>query len=344
MQRPGLADAERVAAAFGAGQPVEPVSGGHINDSYRIAAGDGLLLLQWINPEVFPDPDAVADNVACVLDHLARHDPDGGWPAVAVACAGGHKVHDASGVWRALTFLPDRVRIDRPNDPAEARVGAAGFARFVRALRDLDPAQLEPVLPGFHDLERRLAALDAAVAQASPTRLGDVGRCLEAAAGLRERFGADPVPAPLRIIHGDTKFSNLLFTADRGRALAVDYDTVMAGALAWDFGDLLRSAASSGVEDDPEGGTLREPILAAAARGYLAVLGADLGEAERAALPAAPAQMAFMLGVRFLTDFLEGDRYFRVTRRQQNLDRAQHQLALADALLIRQGLIAELLH
>ncbi len=342
MARPSRADAERAAVAFGSQGRVEPVSGGHINDSYRFAARAGDCLLQWINPEVFPDPDAVADNVASVLDYLASHDPGGGWPSVAVTLDGRHKLHDRSGVWRALTWLPGRVQVAQPNDLDEARVGAGAFAHFVRALSGLDPARLTPVLPGFHDLEGRLAAFDAAVAGA-PARLVDAAGCLEASARLRERFAVDPLPAPLRIIHGDTKFANLLFTADRKQALAVDYDTVMAGELAWDFGDLLRSAASSGAEDDPDGGVVRESILAATAQGYFAELGAELVEAERAALPAAPARMAFMLGVRFMTDYLEGDRYFRITRRQQNLDRARHQLALAEALLLRQELIAELL-
>lgn len=344
MQRPTLADAQRVAARYGVTGAVELVAGGHINESFRVEVQGGSLLLQWLNPAVFPDPDAVQDNVEAVLCHLEAKDPDAGWPGPARTLDGALRTQDATGLWRALRWLPDRVQLERPGDRHEARCGAGGFARFVSALADFDPQGLHPVLPGFHDLTARLEAFDRALVQASPTRCGEARAAVESVLELREQHAQGSEPSPYsRVIHGDTKFTNLLFAADRSTALAVDYDTVMPGRLAWDFGDMLRSAASTGAEDDPAGGRVRDAILEAAALGYLDGLEGHLSTAERSALPSAPAHMAFMLGVRFLTDFLLGDHYFRIRRPGQNLDRARHQFALAQALAQRADVIARLL-
>lgn len=193
-----------------------------------------------------------------------------------------------------------------------------------RDLHRIATERMKPVLPDFHDLETRLADFDAALSEASPRRRDQAGPLLELVAA---------VTGTQRIIHGDTKFSNLLFTADRSAAIAVDYDTVMPGALWMDFGDMLRSVASIGAEDDPNGGRIADDMLRAATQGYREAL--TDASAEASSLATAPARMAFMLGVRFLTDFLTGDRYFRIHRPRQNLDRAQHQLGLARELAAR---------
>lgn len=336
--RPSLAVARRIGQSFGVEGTIEAVAGGHINESFRIEGGGRTLLLQWINPEVFPRADAVADNVECVLDHLAAQDPEGGWPTLATAADGSRRVQDEHGLWRALSWLPDRVQLERPGSLEAARVGARAFGHFAALLANLDPARLKPVLAGFHDLEARLADYDAALAEAQSQRREQAGPLLEQVATDREVHQVGGVSTKQRVIHGDTKFTNLLFTADRSAAIAVDYDTVMPGALWMDFGDMLRSAASTGAEDDPHGGRIADDILRAATEGYRDAL-PDVS-AETPSLAGAPARMAFMLGVRFLTDFLGGDRYFRIHRPRQNLDRAQHQLGLARELAGR----AEAIH
>lgn len=338
-KRPSLAVASRVGRSFGIEGAIEPVAGGHINESFRIEGGGRTLLLQWINPEVFPHPGHVADNVECVLDHLAAEDPEGGWPTLATAADGSRRVQDEHGLWRALSWLPDRVQLERPDSPTTAQVGARAFGHFAALLADLDPAKLKPVLPGFHDLDARLAAFDVALANSTLERREQAKPLLDQVAANCEAHRTPTETGPPRVIHGDTKFTNLLFTADRSSALAVDYDTVMPGALWMDFGDLLRSAASTGAEDDPHGGRIRDDMLRAATQGYRETL--TDASAEAPSLAPAPARMAFMLGVRFLTDFLTGDRYFRIHRPNQNLDRAQHQLRLAQELTTRTNTILE---
>lgn len=338
-ERPSLDTARRIGHSFGVAGKIEPVAGGHINESFRIEGGGRTLLLQWINPEVFPRADAVADNVESVLDHLTAQDPKGGWPTLASAADGTRRVQDEHGLWRALSWLPDRVQLDRPDGPETARIGAAAFGQFAALLADLDPAGLEPVLPGFHDLDTRLTDFDAAVAETEAERREQAAALLEQVATDRDAHRVESGSARQRVIHGDTKFTNLLFTADRGAAIAVDYDTVMPGALWMDFGDMLRSGASMGAEDDPHGGRIADDVLRAATEGYRQAV-PDVS-AETSSLATAPARMAFMLGVRFLTDFLSGDRYFRITRPGQNLDRAQHQLGLARELAGRADAIGD---
>jgi len=332
--RPGPDQARIAARAFGchAGARLVPVVGGHINESYRAVTPPGGLLLQWINPAVFPDPDAVQDNVELVVAHLHAADPAGGWPALQRAADGRQRVRTEAGLWRAFVWLPDCDQHERPEGGREAAAGGAAFARFVNVLGTLDAARLRPILPGFHDLAARLDALDRVVADAAGPRLDAAAACLDRVATARGHRLAEQPAGVTRVIHGDTKFSNLLFRAHGREAVAVDYDTVMAGYLAWDFGDLLRSAASRGAEDDPDGGEVDDGALFACADGYLATLRGHRDAAERDTMAAAPAGMAFMLGVRFLTDHLAGDTYFRIDRPEQNLDRARHQLALATAL------------
>jgi len=331
--RPSLAVARRIGQCFDIEGEIELVAGGHINESFRMEGSGRTLLLQWINPEVFPHAGAVADNVECVLDHLAVRDPGGGWPTLATTADGSRRVQDEYGLWRALSWLPDRVQLERPDSFEAARIGAGAFGHFTALLADLHPARLQPVLPGFHDLGARLADYDAALMEATSERREQAAPLLEQLAADREAHRVAAVTGTQRVIHGDTKFANLLFTADRSAAIAVDYDTVMPGALWMDFGDMLRSAASTGAEDDPDAGRIADDMLRDATQGYRETL--TRASAEASSLAAAPARMAFMLGVRFLTDFLAGDRYFRIHRPRQNLERAQHQLGLARDLAAR---------
>lgn len=354
--RPDTDAARRIAAEFGLTAPtsVERLVSGHINESFALDVGARRVLLQWINPLVFPLADQVQDNVECVLGHLAETEPGAGYPTLLAARDGQRRVRAEDGLWRAMSFLPDRRTLTRPADADQARAGAMAVGAFDRALASLPMTRLHDVLHGFHDLRARLAAFDAARADAPMERLQLARAELDAVSADREaRLGAG-TGGPLRVIHGDPKFSNVLLSREprepvdlrepRARpALLVDYDTVMPGALAHDFGDALRSAAAAGDEDAARGGEVRVPCMLAAAEGFLqglvgngpagsGAIGREVGVPdadERRALPAAPATMAFMLGVRFLTDWLQGDRYFRIRHPQHNLQRAGAQLRLA---------------
>jgi aminoglycoside phosphotransferase (APT) family kinase protein len=320
-----------------------PVTSGHINESWHVRTAEGELLLQWLNGEVFPEPDAVQDNLEAALDHLASHSTDAVvLPRLHWTPDGRRRVHDALGLWRAFRWLPGRAVLERPDDPAQARSAGRALGAALQGLGTMPVERLHAVLAGFHDLGARLAALDAARDAAPAPRL-EAARSLlgrvDAARG--DRLAAAPDEARPRALHGDPKFTNFLFAAPGVAVALVDWDTVLAGPLAWDLGDFLRSAASRGGEDRPEAAAVDRELLDAGVSGFLEGLGEPLEAAALPALAAAPAHMAFMLGVRFLTDHLAGDRYFRVRRPDHNLDRAATQLALADGFDAARGVLVE---
>lgn len=334
MSRPGVEAARVALAALGlpAGATLEAVTSGHINESWRVALPDGDVLLQWLNHGVFPEADAVQDNAEVVLEHLAAAARQGIVPALLAAPDGARRVRLDSGLWRAFDWLPGRDVHERPADAGMARRAGAALGRVLHDLRALPAERVRPVLARFHDLDVRLADFDAACSAASAERRTEAAPLLARIDAEREsRRAAAPSGEGARVLHGDPKFTNFLVPRDGQRPFAlVDWDTVMVGPLAWDLGDFLRSAASRGREDDPAGAGVDVVFLEAGARGFLDGLAETLTATERRAFVAAPAHMAFMLAVRFLTDHLAGDRYFRVRRPRQNLARARTQLALVD--------------
>jgi len=329
-------DAARAALARFGIEPerIEPLTTGHINETWYVAGADGEWLLQWLNHGVFPEAAAVQANMEVVLAHLAGVDvPQSVTPVLRATANGALSAETEAGLWRVFAWLPDRFVRTRPGSAEET--GAAGHAlgAVLAALSSLDADALQPVHAAFHDLSARTAnyrcALDNAPAERQRTARVWIDHV---EAELSARHAAAPDAAARRVLHGDPKFSNFLLPDRSGDALAlVDWDTVMVGPLAWDLGDFLRSAASLGDEDDPSSASVDADALSAGARGFFTGLGERLSEEEAHACIAAPAHMSFMLGVRFLTDHLDGDRYFRVRRSGQNLVRAEAQFRLAAA-------------
>jgi Ser/Thr protein kinase RdoA (MazF antagonist) len=343
-----------VARAFALPAPAvfaAPLGRGHIHDSYVVTcdAPDGggrRFVLQRINDRVFADPAALMENVARVTDHVRRRlaaagTPDPGRRTLTLVPArdGGTTVRDASGGWwRAYAYIEDSVPWQPPADAAHAREAARAFGEFQRLVDDLPGPRLHETIPGFHATPRRVDELEEAVRRDPHGRAAAVRE--ELARVLRRRALALTLLAahragalPERVTHNDTKLDNVLFDARSGAALCVvDLDTVMPGLAAYDFGDLVRSCAASR-EDAPDTGNvgIDLALFDALLRGYLEGTGGLLTAAERAVLPVACQVIAYELGVRFLTDHVLGDVYFRTARPGQNLDRARAQLALVDA-------------
>lgn len=317
------ASALRAAAAWLAG-PVSltPLGAGHINDTWLVQATAGRFVLQRLNAAVFPRPDLVAASVARVVQHLAGK-PRVRVPALCRSGAGAHWHEDSRGaIWRLWEYVAEARAPERLRSPAEAVAAGAAFGRFQLALRDL-PGPVPDPIPGFLRLARYLRELDATVTAGLPGG---------AAAGLlerveRRRWLADCFVGTDRLIHGDCKIDNLLFHPHRAEVLAIiDLDTVMSGHWGWDFGDLVRSAAADGERVSVE-------RFAAIARGFLrsgALQDSGAGPELADDLVLAPRYVTLMLGVRFLTDHLRGDRYFKVSARGDNLSRAARQLALLE--------------
>ena len=286
---------------------VRPIDAGHINDTYLV---DEHYVLQRLNRSVFRDPQALMRNLAKAVAH------EGGnllLPPIPTKEGAPFGVDADGDTWRLFPHLPSRNFQSLPDELLVA--AGRAFGGFLATFADF-AGELEPVIEGFHDLAFYLRRLDSA------PKL-DVGTTSVEINELRTRFRPGK---PQHVIHGDCKVNNLLFHATRARVIGIiDLDTLMLGDPAWDFGDLVRSAFAGSEETEAAAEFSRarfEPLC----QGFCSAFDA-MDEVERYA--SAPAYMSFMLAVRFLTDHLEGDTYFKVDRRGDNLGRARSQLELA---------------
>lgn len=346
-----------ILAAWGlAGARVEPAPGGHINRSWIV--GPGRYFLQRINPAVFPRGDLVLENVANVSEHLQAAvrrlgvpDPDRRVLRVVRTGDGRPGVVDPAGVaWRLLHFIGDAVAHQRAGTWELAAAAGAAFGRFQRLVADYAGPPLAETIPGFHDAARRLEQLERAAHRDAVRRAGNLPNELRFARSRAAYAGVLPPlldrgEVPRRVVHNDAKIANLLFDRGSGEPLAVvDLDTVMPGTLLSDVGDLIRSCATLAAEDerDPDAITVSIPRVEALLRGFLGESGGVLTAAERAHLVFAGILLTWEQGVRFLTDHLEGDRYYRITRPDQNLDRARAQFRLVECLEQARGALERL--
>ena len=330
-----------VVARFAIDAPVvavEPFSGpaGHINASYVVTTPrGGRFFLQRLNRHVFPDLDALMENVARVTRHV-------GGPLRLVPTREGlaWARDDQGDVWRLYGFIEGAVGRTMAS-AADAERAAGAFGAFQRALADLPGPRLHETIPHFHDTPRRLESFECAVQRDSAGRAAEARKEIAQVQGRRELAAvlvkaAASGTVPERIVHNDAKLANVLFDAASGEALCVvDLDTVMPGLALFDFGDLVRSMATRAAEDERDTSRVRlEPeLFESIARGYVAATRELLTPAERELLVPAAQVIVFEQAVRFLIDHLEGDRYYRIARPGHNLDRGRTQLALLDALL-----------
>ncbi len=322
--------------AFADGGEIEffPLAGGLINHTFLCRRDDGRrFVLQRINGEVFADPAALMANFVTVCAHLEREIATRGADALmtrvprpCLTGAGGCLYLDAAGaVWRLLTFIPGHSR-PRPRNREEARALGRGLGRFHHLLSDLDSSSLVGVIPGFHRLSHYLEQYDAVAAGGEDSAMVSViRRRIEASRrqylALEEHWQAGTLT--VQAIHGDPKCENFIFDDNHRVVALVDLDTVMAAPLVLDVADCVRSGAVGNNGFDP--------------RFYHALVAGWMEEAEGLVrshelefVPLAIKCLFFELGLRFFTDHLGGDTWFKVKSPGENLFRAQRQFRLLD--------------
>jgi len=318
-----------------------PIVSGHINATYLVKTdSDASYVLQRINHIVFERPEDVIANKITVSTHLRnklKDSPESGSGSYVLnflkSRSGEYLYRDEEGnFWNLMDYIENsRVYLKTPNRGIAFEAGLA-FGRFLALTENLDPADVIETLPRFHSMSLRFEQFDEALHSASEQRKEEAAREIETAQGLRDEMlqleeSIDAGEIPVRVTHNDTKISNALFSND-GKALCViDLDTVMSGVVHFDFGDAVRTICSSADEDEPDETKIDFSLeyFEAFVEGFVGESGIRLSETEIDGLPMSAKFMTFIVGLRFLTDFLNDDIYFDTKHDQHNLDRARSQ-------------------
>ncbi len=340
---------------FDIGAVTESYGNGHINDTFLVTMP--RYILQRINTSIFRNPDELMENIENVTGFLreklreAGEDFERGTLQVVPAKDGGsyYKVDDDN-VFRVYRFVEGTKSIENSKTPKDLYEAGVGFGHFQKLLADFPVEKLHETIQDFHHTPKRIEALREAIRQDRAGRAGSVQREIDFA--LENASWADCVVKgmeagriPVRVTHNDTKINNILFDRDTGKAVCViDLDTVMPGSMLYDFGDALRIGGSSAAEDETDLDKVwfEEGAFEAFAKGYLSEMRETLTEAEMALLPLSVKLMTYECGIRFLTDYLNGDTYFKIHREHHNLDRARNQFKLVADIGNKEARLAQL--
>ena len=334
---------------YGDFRAVAPYGSGHINDTYKVDMSLGgtpvSYILQRINSDIFTQPAKVMENIRRVTEHVRiklAGDPDASRKTLTLVTSRDGKPYargPEGGWWRMYVFIGGARTVDVIETPEQAWKAANAFARFQNQLADLPQPRLHETIPNFHNTLSRIDQLDAAAAADSCGRKVRVAAELAFVDARREQAGRlvnmlKSGELPERITHNDTKINNVMLDDATGEGCAViDLDTVMPGLALYDFGDMVRTSTANAAEDERDLSKVYSRIetFEAVARGYLADA-RFLTPAEREQLVFSGRLITFTIGVRFLTDYLAGDTYFRTSRPDQNLDRCRTQFKMVESM------------
>ena len=316
----------------------EPYGCGHINRTYLVVMDSGKrYILQGLSTVAFKDIPGLMENVGAVTRHLAKKvSEERGCLHLVPTVDGVDYYHDgAQGYWRVYDFVEDSLCLQAPETPEDFYQSAVAFGTFQRQLADFPAETLHETIVNFHNTPDRYAKFKAVLAE---DRLGRAKKArYEIEEFLkREADGATLMnmlhegKLPLRVTHNDTKLNNVLLDAQTRKPLCViDLDTVMPGLLAFDFGDSIRFGAATAAEDERDLSkvSLDLELYRIFAQGFISAC-PRLTEAEYVSLAWGARTMTLECGLRFLTDYLDGDHYFAIHREGQNLDRARTQFKM----------------
>jgi thiamine kinase-like enzyme len=327
---------------------IVPLGNGLINDTFLVTTAVNHFVLQRINTLVFPSPDQIMANLVTLTQHIAKKNSvEIGLqlPQILNTVTDAHLYSDEHGdTWRALSFIPDSESLESLRTLEDVWQAGYALGHFHCLLSDLEPASLHDTLPGFHITPGYLQQYRQALTQ---TAVSEDAFCAEFIAQFQHQ--ANDLEAAkqqgllsLRVIHGDPKLNNFLFEVHSRKVISlIDLDTVKPGLVHYDLGDCVRSCCHNSMTGEFD----LEPC-AELLKGYLSEAGKFFTNYDYQYLYPAIRLIPFELGLRFYTDYLQGNLYFKVTEPKQNLQRAIEQFRLCESILAQEqainALIAEL--
>ena len=327
-----------------------PYGSGHINDTYAVVVNQGgthvRYLAQRINHLIFKNPPALMDNISRVTSHLRMKISDSDDSSRRVLSLIPTKdgkpffKDDSGNYWRTYIFVEKAKSIDVIQTDDQAFQAARAFGRFQKMLVDLPGAKLHETIPDFHNTPKRFANFEKALSEDKCNRAKLAKKEIDFALSRSSISGKllelnSKGKIPERVTHNDTKLNNVLIDDSTGEGICViDLDTVMPGLALYDFGDLVRTSTSPAAEDEKDLSKVRMQMhmFKALVNGYLEAAEDFLTKAERENLAFSGKLITFEIGLRFLTDYLSGDVYFKTHREGHNLDRTRTQFKLVESI------------
>ena len=324
---------------------------GHINDTFKVTMDDCgrevHYILQRINNRLFPDVERLMHNIELVTEFCRKSVIERGGDPMRECLTlirtkdGASYTCENGDYFRMYVFIEGATTYQSVRDPRDFYESAVAFGNFANLLANFDASQLYEILPDFHNTKVRYENFLRAVEKDVCGRVKEVRGEIDWVKSRSDLCGkiVDKIASgeiPLRVTHNDTKLNNVMLDDATGKGLAViDLDTVMPGSLCYDFGDSIRFGCNSAAEDEPDTEKVHFvfDLYKTYLDGYLSAVGNSVTQEEKENLPTGAVLMTYECGMRFLTDYLEGDVYFRTHRARHNLERARTQFKLVDEML-----------
>lgn len=337
----GYIDLNKVLRKFIIESSINNYGNGHINDTYLTDTQN--YILQRINTNIFKNPYNLMENIENVTAFLRKKIKANGGDVTRETMSVIRTLdnerfykYDDNNCFRLYTFIKNTKTVEKVENPEDMYNAGVGFGKFLAMLNDYPVENLHETIKDFHNTPKRLNDLKIAIIEDKAGRVASVKDEIDFALSCEEMTGivVDELKSgklPMRVTHNDTKINNVLFDEKTGKAICViDLDTVMPGSLLYDFGDALRIGASSADEDETNLDIVEFDIelIKNFAKGYIEETSNYLTDTEKELLGFSAKLMTYECGIRFLTDYLNGDTYFKIHREHHNLDRARNQFKL----------------
>ncbi|TKC56181.1 aminoglycoside phosphotransferase family protein [Pedobacter hiemivivus] len=319
---------------------VQPFGDGLINHTWKVNIDHKNYILQQVNNEVFKQPSDIDENLTLLRDYLSKENPDYLFVSPVKATNGQTLIHNDAGYYRLFPFVEGSTSLNVLQNKEEAYEAAKQFGKFSRILNGFKAEDLNITIPNFHNLILRYDQFTQACKKASAKRLekaADGIQFIKDHQGIVDIFSEilSDKNIPLRVIHHDTKISNVLFDSQNKGICVIDLDTVMPGYFISDVGDMMRTylCEASEEETDLTKISIRKPFFKAIYDGYMSEMESVLTAAEKTYFTYAGKFIIYMQAIRFLADYLQNDIYYGAKYEDHNFNRAMNQIELLKAYM-----------